>query len=137
MNFPADLHPVAGECRGKGKVLQRRQLYMEPLEFFRFDTSSLMVGKGRAAAEIPLYYRHKETGCALVTTKATFGHWKTAGRCDSRILRREDARAIQRANRPRRRLTRPRQPNRFRLALSENVKTASPSASSWRCGGSR
>ena len=72
MHFPSKLHPLAGECRGKAQVLERWRLYIDPLEFLRFDTSSLLFGKDRVAAEILLHYRHKETGSDLLTTKANF-----------------------------------------------------------------
>jgi ketosteroid isomerase-like protein len=41
-------------------------------EFLRFDTSDLMTETNRAAIEIPLQYRHRETGTLLETTKANF-----------------------------------------------------------------
>jgi ketosteroid isomerase-like protein len=94
MNFPADLHPLAGEARGKAKVLERWRLYVEPLEFLRFDTSSLMVGKDRAAVEIPLHYRHKETGCDLVTTKANF--WTLEDGWPVRLTEYYDVRTLER-----------------------------------------
>jgi ketosteroid isomerase-like protein len=94
MNFPADLHPLAGEARGKARVIQRWRLYIEPLEFLRFDTSSLMVGKDRAAVEIPLHYRHKETGCDLVTTKANF--WTLEDGWPVRLTEYYDVRTLER-----------------------------------------
>jgi ketosteroid isomerase-like protein len=72
MYFPTELHPLAGECRGKTHVLERWRLYMAPLDFLRFQTNALIVAKDRAAAEIDLHHRHRETGCDLKTVKANF-----------------------------------------------------------------
>ena len=72
MLFPTELHPLAGVARGKTAVLERWRLYVAGYEFVSFDTSGLIVEQDRAAVEIPLQYRHIETGTELVTTKANF-----------------------------------------------------------------
>jgi ketosteroid isomerase-like protein len=72
MLFPMDIHPLAGTARGKTAVLQRWRLYVVDYEFLHFDTGGLLVDKDHAAVEIPLRYRHKETGTELMTTKANF-----------------------------------------------------------------
>ncbi len=72
MVFPTELSPLAGDCRGKPAVLSRWRLYITQYEFLSFDTSGLIVERDRAAVEIPLRYRHKESGAELTTTKANF-----------------------------------------------------------------
>ena len=70
MHFPTAMHPLAGICQGKQAVLDRWRLYIAHFDFLRFDTSGLMIENDRAFVEIPLHYRHQETGHDLITTKA-------------------------------------------------------------------
>ena len=70
--FSTQLDALAGECRGKSQVLERWRGYMELFDYLRFETTTLMVAKDRAAVEINLHYRHRETGCDLKTVKANF-----------------------------------------------------------------
>ena len=72
MVFPTEIHPLAGTTRGKTAVLERWRLYIAPYEFLHFDSGGLIVDRDRAAVEIPLHYRHIETGVELLTTKANF-----------------------------------------------------------------
>ena len=41
-------------------------------DLLRFDTSDLMIRKNRAGLEIPIQYRHKETGTQLETVIVNF-----------------------------------------------------------------
>lgn len=72
MVFPAEVHPSAGTAVGKSAVLERWRLCIAPYEVLHFDTGGLIVDRDRAAVEIPLRYRHVETGAELLTTKANF-----------------------------------------------------------------
>ena len=47
-----------------------------------FDTSDLMIRKERAGLEIPLHYRHRETGIQFETKTVNFWTLRTAGRSD-------------------------------------------------------
>jgi hypothetical protein len=38
----------------------------------QFDTSELLIEKNRAAVEVPIRYRHRETGAPFESTKANF-----------------------------------------------------------------
>jgi hypothetical protein len=72
MHIPTEIHPL-GETRcGKKVALERWSVVVLQYEFLRFDTSDLMTETNRAAIEIPLQYRHRETGTLLETTKANF-----------------------------------------------------------------
>jgi ketosteroid isomerase-like protein len=53
-------------------VLERWRGYMQLFDYLRFETTTLMVAKDRAAVEVNLHYRHRETGCDLKTVKANF-----------------------------------------------------------------
>ena len=44
------------------------RLIAEPFDFLEFDTS----GRNHAAVEVPIHYRHRETGAPLESTKANF-----------------------------------------------------------------
>jgi ketosteroid isomerase-like protein len=72
MYFPTSLSPEAGVCHGKSHVLDRWRAYMQPFDFLKFEPKALLISKDRAAAEINLHYRHRETGCDLKTVKANF-----------------------------------------------------------------
>jgi ketosteroid isomerase-like protein len=69
---PTEVHPLGGLSRGKAATLDRLRTIAQQLDFLRFDTSDLMVQKNRAGLEIPVQYRHKETGARLETTMVNF-----------------------------------------------------------------
>jgi ketosteroid isomerase-like protein len=70
--IPAEIHPLGGACRGKRAALTRMGLIVGQFEFLRFDTSDLMVKNGRAGVEIPIHYRHRETGTEIETKIVNF-----------------------------------------------------------------
>jgi ketosteroid isomerase-like protein len=70
--IPTEIHPLGGPCRGKVAALNRLGLIASQFEFLRFDTSDLMFRDGRAGLEIPIRYRHRETGAQLETMIANF-----------------------------------------------------------------
>jgi len=72
IHIPLTIHPWGGIRRGKKLALERWHLILEQYEILRFDTSDLMMERNRAAVEIPMYYRHRETGTPLETVKANF-----------------------------------------------------------------
>jgi ketosteroid isomerase-like protein len=72
MHIPTKVHPLGGARTGKKAALERWALIMARYEIVLFDTSDLMFDNNRAAVEIPLHYRHRETGALLETVKANF-----------------------------------------------------------------
>jgi ketosteroid isomerase-like protein len=70
--IPTEVHPLGGLCRGKEAALKRFSLIAVQFDFLRFDTSDLIIQKERAGVEIPIHYRHRETGTHLETTIANF-----------------------------------------------------------------
>lgn len=70
--IPAEVHPLGGLCRGKAAALERLGLIAHQFDFLRFDTSGLMIQKNRAGLEIPIHYRHRETGMQLETIIVNF-----------------------------------------------------------------
>jgi ketosteroid isomerase-like protein len=72
IQIPITIHPLVGARNGKKVALERGHLILERYEIEHSDTSDLMIDKNRAAVEIPLRYRHRETGAPLETVKANF-----------------------------------------------------------------
>ena len=72
VHIPTEIHPLGGPCYGKKAALERLRLITVEFDVLRFDTSDLMMERNRAAVEIPMYYRHRETGTPLETVKANF-----------------------------------------------------------------
>ena len=57
---------------GKKEALERLRLIVEQFDFVVFDTSDLLIEKNRAAVEVPIHYRHRESGAPFESTKANF-----------------------------------------------------------------
>lgn len=72
INFPPDLHPAGGTCQGKQAALARWGRIFSEFDCVQLDTSGLMVERDRAAVEVPMLCRHRETGVSLETVKANF-----------------------------------------------------------------
>jgi ketosteroid isomerase-like protein len=72
IHIPQDIHPLGGTCRGKAAAIARLGVIADDFEFLQFDTSGLIVHADQAGAEIPIRYRHRETGTALETTIVNF-----------------------------------------------------------------
>ncbi len=70
--IPTEIHPLGGACRGKAAAIERLGLIAAQFDFLRFDTSDLIIHKERAGVEIPIHYRHRETGTQLETMIANF-----------------------------------------------------------------
>jgi len=66
---------VAGRCPADCSGDRRSNacgLIAEQFDFVQFDTSELLIEKNRAAVEVPIRYRHRETGAPFESTKANF-----------------------------------------------------------------
>ena len=72
MHIPQDIHPLGGVSEGKAASIERFRLIAVQFDVLRFDTSDLMIQKNRAAAEIPVRYRHRDTGAQLETMIGNF-----------------------------------------------------------------
>lgn len=70
--IPTEIHPLGGLARGKEAALKRLGIIAQQFHLVRFDTSDLMIRQNRAGLEIPLHYRHKETGTPLETMMVNF-----------------------------------------------------------------
>ena len=70
--IPVHLHPLGGTRCGKKEALERLQLIVEQFDFVVFDTSDLLIERNRAAVEVPIHYRHRESGAPFESTKANF-----------------------------------------------------------------
>ena len=62
IHIPVHLHPLGGTRCGKKEALERLQLIVEQFDFVVFDTSDLLIERNRAAVEVPIHYRHRESG---------------------------------------------------------------------------
>ena len=56
----------------QGLAIERWGQISARYEILSYDTHRPLIEKNRAAVEIPLHYRHRETGTVLETTKANF-----------------------------------------------------------------
>ena len=72
IHIPLDIHPLGGMCRGKAAAVGRLGQIAREFDFLRFDTSDLMVHGHRVGLEIPIRYRHRETGMELETMIVNF-----------------------------------------------------------------
>lgn len=70
--IPQEVHPLGGHAKGKTASVKRLQLIAAEFDFLCFDTSALMTERNRAAVEIPIHYRHRETGVPLETKLVNF-----------------------------------------------------------------
>lgn len=72
VHIPTAIHPLGGVRQAKRAALERFGLIARQFDFLRFDTSDLMIQRNRAGAEIPIRYRHRETGTQLETMIVNF-----------------------------------------------------------------
>jgi ketosteroid isomerase-like protein len=72
IQIPSEIHPLGGVSRGKGPSIARLAVIADDYEILQFDTSGLIAHEDRAAVEIPIRYRHRESGASLETTIANF-----------------------------------------------------------------
>ena len=73
IHIPADLHPLGG-TRHRQEGCDRALAAHRGAIRFRgvFDTSDLLIERNRAAVEVPIHYRHRESGAPFESTKANF-----------------------------------------------------------------
>ena len=67
---------MGGLCRGKEASVGSLGLIAMQFDCLHFDTSDLMIRKERAGLEIPVRYRHRETGIQIETMIANFWTFK-------------------------------------------------------------
>ena len=72
IHIPPEMHPLGGTRLGKRATIERLKMLTVQFDFLRFDTQDLMIQRNRAGLEIPVRYRHRETGRYLETTIANF-----------------------------------------------------------------
>jgi len=70
--IPKEVHPLGGLCRGKEAAVERLGRIAMQFDFLRFDTGDLMIHRERAGLEIPIHYRHRDTGMQLETKIVNF-----------------------------------------------------------------
>ena len=72
IHIPTEIHSLGGMARGKAATIERLAVIADDFDFLRFDTSGLIAQKDKAAVEISVHYRHRETGTPLETTIGNF-----------------------------------------------------------------
>jgi ketosteroid isomerase-like protein len=72
IHIPLQVHPLGGLCRGKAAAVGRLGQIAQQFDFLRFDTSDLMLRGNRVGLEIPIRYRHRETGIQIETMIVNF-----------------------------------------------------------------
>lgn len=69
---PTEVHPLGGLCCGKEASVGRLGVIAMQFDCLHFDTSDLMIRNERAGLEIPVRYRHLETGIQIETMIVNF-----------------------------------------------------------------
>jgi ketosteroid isomerase-like protein len=72
VHVPESVHPLGGARKGKRLAIERWAVMLARYEILRYDTDDIIIERNRAAVEIPMHYRDRETGTVLETTKANF-----------------------------------------------------------------
>jgi ketosteroid isomerase-like protein len=72
VHVPESVHPLGGARKGKRLAIERWAMMLARYEILRYDTHDIIIERNRAAVEIPMHYRDRETGTVLETTKANF-----------------------------------------------------------------
>jgi ketosteroid isomerase-like protein len=72
VHIPESVHPLGGARKGKRQAIERWAVLLARYEILRYDTDDIIIERNRAAVEIPMHYRDRETGTVLETTKANF-----------------------------------------------------------------
>ncbi|MGE5261126.1 MAG: nuclear transport factor 2 family protein [Actinomycetota bacterium] len=85
--IPTEIHPLGGISNGKRASIERLGLIARDFDFLNFDTRDLIIQKERAGVEIPVCYRHRQTGAVLETKIANFWTSRRAGQsCSPNIM---------------------------------------------------
>ena len=93
VHIPTRVLHLGGLRAGKQSALERLRLVIVEFDFLSFDASELIIDKGRAAVEIPIRYRHRETGVPLESVFASF--WTLEGDRPVRLIEYHDIGRIQ------------------------------------------
>lgn len=93
VHIPAKVFHLGGLRAGKKSAVERLRLVIAEFDFLSFDASGLMFDKDRAAVEIPIRYRHRETGVPLELVFASF--WTFEGDRPVRLTEYHDIGRIQ------------------------------------------
>jgi hypothetical protein len=72
IHIPQDVYPLGGTCHGKKAALERLSLIFTEFDSLRLDPSEVVIDPGKAAVEIQIHCRHKETGKTLESVKTNF-----------------------------------------------------------------
>ena len=93
VHIPTKVLHLGGLRAGKQSALERLRLVIVEFDFLSFDASDLMFDKDHAAVEIPVRYRHRETGVPLELVFASF--WTLEGDRPVRLTEYHDIGRIQ------------------------------------------
>jgi ketosteroid isomerase-like protein len=73
IHIPQDVHPLGGMCHhGEKAALERLSLIFTQFDSLLLDPSEAVIDPDRAAVEIQIHCRHKETGRSLESVKTNF-----------------------------------------------------------------
>jgi ketosteroid isomerase-like protein len=92
VHIPTVVHPLGGISKGKQASLERLRIITVDFDFLKFDTSELTIGKNRAAVEIPVHYRHRQTGVPLESIFVNF--WTLEKDCPVKLTEYHDVARI-------------------------------------------
>jgi ketosteroid isomerase-like protein len=70
--LPPEVSPLGGLRSGKAAAIHRLGVIAVRYDFLRYDTSDTMIRKDRVGLEIPICYRHRQTGMQLETVIGNF-----------------------------------------------------------------
>jgi ketosteroid isomerase-like protein len=90
--IPTEIHPLGGLYKGKAAMDRIRAVAAE-FDFLKFDMSSLIAEANRVAVEIPIHYRHRESGVPLQTTFVDF--WTFEDGCPVKLIEYHDVASMQ------------------------------------------
>ena len=68
IHIPVELHPLGGTRRGKKEAVSNWNCATMSCK----RASDLLIERNRAAVEVPIRYRHRETGAPFESTKSNF-----------------------------------------------------------------
>jgi len=67
-----EVYPLGGVCQGKKAALKRLSLIFMEFNSLLLDPREIVIDPNRAAVEIQIHCRHKETGRSLESVKTNF-----------------------------------------------------------------
>ena len=72
IHVPSELHPLGGARLGKAKSLARLAQIFGEYDCLSLEAKELMIDGDRAAVEIQMHCRHRESSTVVKATKANF-----------------------------------------------------------------